>query len=201
MNAFTEIQLATVEKWYAAYEARDLDALCELAHPDIVLLPVVPLLSDLPGATFFGHTGLRTLMRWFFDAYPHVRIESNVFREVPPSILAATTFVIDDRSESGELDTTHNLFDVDGQGVHRMAAFVSEADALAAVASKPVLTPREREVFQLLAHGLTTPQIAERLFISLATVRTHVQNGMRRLGAHTKTQAVSMALKHREIVP
>jgi PAS domain S-box-containing protein len=63
------------------------------------------------------------------------------------------------------------------------------------------LTPREREVFQLLASGLNAPEIADRLFLSPATVRTHVQNGMQRLGARTRVHAISIALGRGEIDP
>jgi LuxR family transcriptional regulator of spore coat protein len=201
MTPFAAARLPTIERWYAAYDARDVDALCRLAHPDIVVLPTIPAIPELPGVAFHGQTGLRTLMRWSFDHYPNVRVESNGYREVPPSILASTTYILDDRSEPLVESGTHTLFDVDHQLIHRVAVFDTEAEALAAVGSKPVLTPREREVFQLLVKGLTTPQIAVELFVSPATVRTHVQNGIRRLGANTRIQAVSIALKRREISP
>jgi DNA-binding CsgD family transcriptional regulator len=62
-----------------------------------------------------------------------------------------------------------------------------------------LLTPREREVLTLLALGLNGPQTADRLFISPATVRTHVENAMKTLGARTRTQAVAEALIRGEI--
>lgn len=61
------------------------------------------------------------------------------------------------------------------------------------------LSPREREVLTLLAIGLTGTQIAQRLFISAETVRIHVRNARRRLGAKTRTQAVAIALQTGEI--
>jgi PAS domain S-box-containing protein len=62
-----------------------------------------------------------------------------------------------------------------------------------------ILTPREREIFRMLALGFNAPEIADRLFLSPATVRTHVQNGVGRLGAKTRVQAVAMALTKGEI--
>lgn len=56
------------------------------------------------------------------------------------------------------------------------------------------LTQREREVVTLIALGRTTPQIAEELYISNATVRTHVQNAMRKLAVHTRAQLVASVL-------
>jgi DNA-binding NarL/FixJ family response regulator len=62
-----------------------------------------------------------------------------------------------------------------------------------------VLTPREREVLDLLAQGLNGTQVAERLFISPATVRTHVENAMEKLEARTRVHAVALALRQGEI--
>lgn len=63
------------------------------------------------------------------------------------------------------------------------------------------LSNREREVFELLADGLSGAQIAERLVLSPETVRTHIRNAMAKLGASTRSQAVVLALGRREIAP
>jgi DNA-binding NarL/FixJ family response regulator len=63
------------------------------------------------------------------------------------------------------------------------------------------LTPRELEVLHALAGGLPSPEICERLFISKNTLRTHVQNIMNKLGAHSKLEAVTVALRYRIIEP
>ena len=62
------------------------------------------------------------------------------------------------------------------------------------------LTPREREVVSLVALGLTSGEIAERLVVSPATVRTHVQNAMAKMGARTRAHLVAIALADRLIV-
>jgi len=62
-----------------------------------------------------------------------------------------------------------------------------------------VLTPRESEMLMLLADGLSGVEIAERLVLSPATVRTHIQNAMVKLGAHTRGQAIAAALRSDEI--
>ncbi len=54
------------------------------------------------------------------------------------------------------------------------------------------LSPREREVLELLADGLQGPEIAARLFLSLETVRTHIRNAVAKLGARTRVQAAVM---------
>jgi PAS domain S-box-containing protein len=55
------------------------------------------------------------------------------------------------------------------------------------------LTPREREITQLLALGFTGSEIADHLVLSHETVRTHVRNAMRRAGARTRAHLVAMA--------
>lgn len=61
------------------------------------------------------------------------------------------------------------------------------------------ISPREREVLDLLAEGLGTEEIGERLFLSPQTVQTHVRNLMRKLGAHTRVHALALAIRLREI--
>ncbi|HTW08250.1 MAG TPA: response regulator transcription factor [Acidimicrobiales bacterium] len=56
-----------------------------------------------------------------------------------------------------------------------------------------VLTDREREVLNLVAGGLNNDEIAERLFMSPATARTHVSRTMTKLGARDRTQLVVLA--------
>jgi NarL family two-component system response regulator LiaR len=58
------------------------------------------------------------------------------------------------------------------------------------------LTPREREVLALMAEGRNNPEIAEELVMSRSTVKFHVSNVLSKLGAASRTEAVSLALKH-----
>jgi DNA-binding NarL/FixJ family response regulator len=55
------------------------------------------------------------------------------------------------------------------------------------------LTDREREVMALAAYGLTNRQIAERLFVTPATAKTHVSRAMVKLHAHDRAQLVVIA--------
>jgi two-component system response regulator DegU len=61
------------------------------------------------------------------------------------------------------------------------------------------LTAREIEVLQLLAFGHTNRDIAERLFISPDTVKTHLEHIFEKLGASDRTAAVAEALRRRLI--
>jgi DNA-binding NarL/FixJ family response regulator len=53
------------------------------------------------------------------------------------------------------------------------------------------LTTRERQILELLADGLTSREIGERLGIALATVRSHAASVLSKLGAATRAEAVA----------
>jgi len=57
------------------------------------------------------------------------------------------------------------------------------------------LTAREREVLSLLVEGLTNADIAEQLFVSVYTVRNHVQSILVKLDAHSKLEAAAIAVR------
>jgi DNA-binding CsgD family transcriptional regulator len=54
------------------------------------------------------------------------------------------------------------------------------------------ITPRELEILSLIAQGLSNREIAERLFVSENTVKTHCSRAFDKLGARRRTQAVQM---------
>jgi DNA-binding NarL/FixJ family response regulator len=57
------------------------------------------------------------------------------------------------------------------------------------------LTEREREVLGLVAEGLSNAAIAQRLVVSVHTVRNHIASLSAKLGAHSKLEALSIALR------
>jgi DNA-binding CsgD family transcriptional regulator len=69
------------------------------------------------------------------------------------------------------------------------------APSLEAPATPP-LTAREREILQWVAGGLQNKEIAQKLDLSLATVRNHVHNVLEKLEVHSKLEAVSLAFRH-----
>ncbi|GAA0589792.1 response regulator transcription factor [Kribbella sandramycini] len=58
------------------------------------------------------------------------------------------------------------------------------------------LTARETEVLRLIAQGLSNPEIAARLFIGEATVKTHINNTFAKIGARHRAEAVRYAYRH-----
>jgi DNA-binding CsgD family transcriptional regulator len=61
------------------------------------------------------------------------------------------------------------------------------------------LSDREREVLRLVALGRSGAEIGQELGISAETVRVHVRNAMRKLGATTRAQAIGIAVSTGEI--
>jgi DNA-binding NarL/FixJ family response regulator len=70
-----------------------------------------------------------------------------------------------------------------------MPAFLMSRDR------EEMLTAREREILQLLADGMSNADVAERLFISQETVKSHVRHILAKLEADTRTHAVAIALR------
>ncbi|MGH9177723.1 MAG: response regulator [Acidimicrobiales bacterium] len=77
------------------------------------------------------------------------------------------------------------------------AAMLTEAEAAGAGPSEggPLLTRREQEVLELIGKGLSTPEVADTLFISTKTVRHHLSSIYHKLEARDRTQAVLLAVR------
>ena len=69
----------------------------------------------------------------------------------------------------------------------------------AAPGGNGALTRRELEILRIISTGLNTKDAAEKLHVSPATVRNHVQNILGKLGAHSRLEAVAYATRHRLI--
>ncbi len=96
--------------------------------------------------------------------------------------------------------------DVIRAAVHRVARGGTALcdDAQAAVAreirarrprEQPLISPREQEVLELVAEGLTAPEIAARLQLATTTIRTHVQHLLDKLEARDRAQLVHHAMR------
>lgn len=86
-------------------------------------------------------------------------------------------------------------------GAIRSVAIGNEVGLDDASSAPDALTPRELEVLALLAEGLSSADIAKRLFIGVVTVRNHVQRILRKLDASTQLEAVITAMRRGLVDP
>ncbi len=98
----------------------------------------------------------------------------------------------------------HSNLQVNGQSVEMICSGMGDQRVITLLSldSPPEganLSPREREVLVLVARGLTTAKIADRLGLGYPTVRTHMEHIREKLGVRTRAQAVARALALRLI--
>jgi len=75
-------------------------------------------------------------------------------------------------------------------------AMLAEAvQPVVGVSSESIITKREEEVLQLIAEGLSTTEVATKLFISVKTVKNHLASVYQKLDSRDRTQAVVRAVK------
>ena len=133
-------------------------------------------------------------------------------RGSPTQVIVLTTYA-DDRSLIEALRAGARGFltkDSGAEEIERAIAAVVRGEAVIdpavqhhlveAVAAKPELphglTPREAEVLALIAQGLSNGEIATRLFVSEATVKSHVNHLFAKTGVRDRAQAVTYAYRH-----
>jgi DNA-binding NarL/FixJ family response regulator len=169
--------------------ANGLEALdqCRLVDPDVVLMDVQMPVMDGPTAT--AEIGL---------SCPDVRV------------IALTSFIDQDSVEK-TLDAGAISYLLKDARPEALTQAIRDAvDGRGTIDSSVArvlmdrhqdqmgddLTPREREVLALVAGGLSNKEIAERLTLSVGTVRLHVSNILAKLGAPNRTTAAAIAMKH-----
>lgn len=156
-------------------------------RPDVTVIDLPPDGADVAG-------GIRRMLAGTPDAAMLV-YSGGIHREAIDVAASVGTrgFVL--KAGDGEALFTAIRAVADG-GVYVDPAMTS---ALTRPEPPHVLTPREREILQLLAIGLSGERAARGLFLSPETIRTHIRNAMHKLHADTRVHAVTLALGIGEI--
>jgi NarL family two-component system response regulator LiaR len=185
LKVFDDLQLAgEAESGAAAIQ------LCAEVMPDVVLMDMV--MPDMDGAA---------ATRLIRQQFPQVQV------------IALTSFkegdLVKNALEAGAIG--YLLKDVSAEelvqairAAHAGRATLSPeaAQALVETTNQPPapgldLTERELEVLALMVEGLNNTQIAGRLTVSSSTIKSHVSNILSKLGAASRTEAVTLALRKR----
>lgn len=177
-------------------------------HPDVMLIDVhMPEMDGLEATELIATdpelaaTGVIVLTTFELDEYVDRALRGGasgfLLKDTEPDLIIQAIRLV----ANGEAL-------IDPAVTKAMIARFSEASASSTeVAPGPideslaVLTTREREVLQLVAAGLSNAEIAESLFISVATARTHVGRMLMKLGARDRAQLVVIAFQTGLVAP
>ncbi|MDV8007234.1 MULTISPECIES: response regulator transcription factor [unclassified Rhodococcus (in: high G+C Gram-positive bacteria)] len=172
-------------------------------RPDVVLMDVrMPEMNGLDAARQILSAGweppVRVLMLTTFDiddyVYEALSVGASGFmlKDAPAEeLIRAVRVVAEGQALLAPTVTRRLIADV----TSRRAAPRARPAALDA------LTPREREVLELIARGLSNVEIAERLFVAEQTVKTHVGKVLSKLDLRDRAQAVVLAYESGLVTP
>jgi DNA-binding CsgD family transcriptional regulator len=188
--------VAVLERWFAAYNTHDVDALCALADPAIEVIPLNGAGTIPPGTTYHGHDGLRTLIMAGFERYPRLRLDYSAPRMSGARITVDLEFVLDDGVSEPAVRTTSCDYRFENGRIRRIRTFERERPPAARRdrSRSAGLSPREREVLTMIAGGQTVAEVANDLVLSPLTIRAHIRNAKDKLQARTTAHAVAIAL-------
>jgi DNA-binding CsgD family transcriptional regulator len=185
-----------VDRWLEAFNAQDLDALCEIADPAIEIIPIDPAETAPSGTVYRGHSGLRTLFGRAFEHFSQLRLDYTSVEANGDLLLVDLHFTLAVNGEGPSMTHASTIYEIAGDRLKRVEAFTDATVAREALTRSTLrLSARELEIVGLLAHGRTAEDAAQDLTLSPHTVRTHIRNAKEKLGAHTSAELVAMAMR------
>jgi DNA-binding NarL/FixJ family response regulator len=185
-----------------AGDGEDAIAAARTLRPDVVLMDIrMPVLDGIEATRRIvaAQPGTRVLMLTTFglDGYVFDALRAGasgfMLKDAPPEEIAAAVRIVA-RGEALLAPAVTRAV-VEEFARHTPARAAEPPPALAE------LTPREREVLDLLARGLSNPEICERLVISEATAKTHVARILQKLDLRDRVQAVIYAYESGLVAP
>jgi len=162
--------------------------ICAQTHPDVVVMDLVmPGLSGAETTTAIRRADPRTQVLALTSFTDHSLLEDALRAGVVGCVMKTVT-----GEELAEA--------IRAACAGRPTLGPEAAQALIDVATdssepRKILTPREREVLVLIVDGLSNTEIAERLVVSVSTVKTHVSSILTKLGVTTRTAAAMRAVR------
>ncbi|MGH2850400.1 MAG: response regulator [Solirubrobacteraceae bacterium] len=181
-----------------AADGEEAVALARRLRPDVVLMDIrMPLLDGIEATRRLAGHRVLILTTFGLDDYIIEALRAGasgfILKDVPTAELVRAVRVIADGDALLSPGVTRRLLDRVGRRL--------PASATTTPAALAELTDREREVFELLARGLSNAEIAEVLTVGDATVKTHVSNVLMKLGLRDRVQAVVLAYESGLIAP
>lgn len=168
--------------------------LCEKSSPDVVLMDLI-----MPS----GMGGIEAT-RQIVQRFPKIKVIALSSAIDTPTVskaleAGAMGYLMKNVSTDQLADAIRDV----KQGKRALSEEATQALILAATQrSEPVyrLTEREYEVLHLLIEGRTNPEIAQKMTVSRSTVKYHISSILSKLGVTNRSEAVSLALRHRIII-
>jgi DNA-binding NarL/FixJ family response regulator len=180
-----------------AADGEEVLAQAELCRPDVVLMDVrIPRVDGLTATrrlldeTSGGTPRIIMLTTFDMDEYVYDALRAGasgfLLKDVPPEQLVDGIRAVVSGQALLAPTITRRMIEV----------YLERRPAGPPAPALTSLTPREREILQLLARGLSNAEIAEGLVVSETTVKTHVARVLMKLGLRDRVQAVIFAYEN-----
>ena len=189
-----------------AADGSDAVRLAELYRPDVVLMDVrMPVLDGIEATRAItaseaaGATRVLILTTFDLDEYAFSALRAGasgfLLKDVPPAELVSAIRTVARGDAVVSPRVTRRLLEEYADTLPDLAAGGSGSEGKGEHPAIAQLTEREREVLLAVADGLSNAEIAERLYVSEATVKSHVGRLLAKLGLRDRVQAVVFAFQ------